>query len=159
MPPIEKLSIPAPEPPLLWMLASIPHDSNAPDVSDSTSYNAPRSLRILIVEDEILIALDMRDLLEESGHVVVGIADSADHAVAIAVRERPDLILMDIVLAGPRDGIDAALELRERLDVPSLFITAHPDLPMRERAEAARPLGFLVKPLDEGTLRRVLARL
>ena len=94
MPPIEKLSIPAPEPPLLWMLASIPHDSNAPDVSDSTSYNAPRSLRILIVEDEILIALDMRDLLEESGHVVVGIADSADHAVAIAVRERPDLILI-----------------------------------------------------------------
>src|SRR5436309_14322878 len=109
MPPIEKLSIPAPEPPLLWMLASIPHDSNAPDVSDSTSYNAPRSLRILIVEDEILIARDMRDLLEESGHVVVGIDDSVNHDVAIAVRERPDLILMDDVVAGPHDDIDASL--------------------------------------------------
>jgi CheY-like chemotaxis protein len=141
------------------MLASTPHDSNPPGEPDGTRSTPPRSLRILIVEDEILIALDMRELLEGSGHVVVGIADSADHAIATALRERPDLVLMDIALAGTRDGVDAALELRKRLDVPSLFITAHPDLAMRERAEAARPLGVLAKPLDEGMLRRVLARL
>jgi two-component system, response regulator PdtaR len=159
MPPIAELSNPTHEPPLLWMLASIPDDPNAPGESDSTPYSIPRSLRILIVEDEILIALDMRDLLKESGHLVVGMAGSVDHAIAMALRERPDLVLMDIVLAGPRDGIDAALELRERLDVPTLFITAHPDPLMRERAKASKPLGFLVKPLDEGMLRRVLARL
>jgi CheY-like chemotaxis protein len=159
MPPINELSIPTPAPPLLWMATSIPHDSNEPAESDSAPYKAPRSLRILIVEDEILIAIDMRDLLEGSGHVVVGIADSADHAIATALRERPDLALMDIVLAGSRDGIDAALELRQRLDIPSLFITAHPDPAMRERAKAAQPLGFLVKPVDEDMLRCVLASL
>jgi two-component system, response regulator PdtaR len=159
MSPIAELFISTKQPPLLSMPASIPHDLNAPGEPDSTRHSATRSLRILIAEDEILIALDMRTLLEESGHVVVGIVDSADHAIATALQERPDVALLDIVLAGPRDGIDAALELRNRLDVPSLFITAHPDLPMRKRAEAARPLGFLTKPLDESMLYRVLARL
>jgi CheY-like chemotaxis protein len=159
MPPIAEPSISTKQPPLLSMPASIPHDLDAPGESDSKPYGAARSLRILIVEDEILIALDMRTLLEESGHVIVAIVDSADHAIAAALRESPDVALIDIVLAGPRDGIDAALELRNRLDVPSLFITAHPDLPIRKRAEAARPLGFLAKPLDESMLHRLLARL
>jgi DNA-binding NarL/FixJ family response regulator len=151
--------IPTCAPPPLWMLASRSDSSNLPEGKDSAPATTARRLRILIVEDEILIAIDMRGLLEGSGHIVVGIADSADHAITTALRERPDVVLMDIALTGPRDGIDAALELRERLDIPSLFITAHSDLAMRHRAEAARPLGFLSKPLDDDMLRRILARL
>ena len=125
----------------------------------SLADHTARSLRILIVEDEVLIALDLRTLVEESGHVVVGIVDFADYAIATATRQRPDVVLMDIALAGSRDGIDAALELRERLDIPSLFVSAHPDLPLRKRAEAAKPVGFLIKPVDEGMLRHLLAHL
>jgi CheY-like chemotaxis protein len=159
MPLMHESSLRALGPSVLWTVASLPDNSDAPNGSESVPYRAARSLRILIVEDEILIALDLRNLVEESGHVVVGIVESADYATATATRERPDVVLMDIALAGPRDGIDAALELRARLDIPSLFVSAHPDLSLRRRAEAAKPVGFLTKPVDEDVLRRHLARL
>ena len=164
MPLMHESSLRALGPSVLWTVASLPDNSDAPNGSESVSYRAARSLRILIVEDEILIALDLRSLVEESGHVVVGIVESADYATATATRQRPDVVLMDIALAGPRDGIDAALELRAlelraRLDNPSLFVSAHPDLSLRRRAEAAKPVGFLTKPVDEHVLRRHLARL
>jgi CheY-like chemotaxis protein len=148
-----------PQPPCCWLLACASNDPDAATRSGGETHIKAHSLRILIVEDEILIALDMREMLEASGHTVVGIAESAERAVATAVRERPDLVLMDIALVGLRDGIDAAIELRARLDIPSLFITAHPDSALRQRAQAAKPLGFLAKPLDEDVLRRLLAQL
>jgi CheY-like chemotaxis protein len=116
------------------------------------------SLRVLIVEDEFFISLNTEMMLTALGHVVVGIAVSADQAVSMAEKERPDVILMDIRLIGTRDGIDAATEIRNRFDIASIFVTANSDPQTRLRANAARPLIFLEKPLTEQRLRAGLAR-
>jgi CheY-like chemotaxis protein len=89
--------------------------------------------------------------------VVVAIAISADEALNIASSERPDVVLMDIRLAGPRDGIDAAQEIYSRLGIGSIFVTANTDPETRTRAQAIKPIAFLEKPLTEYRLRHVLA--
>ena len=104
--------------------------------------------RILIVEDELFVAMDIELVVEKAGHQVVGFAGTAERAVALADELRPDLVLMDIRLRSERDGIDAATEIRERFDIPSLIISAHSDAWARERAAAARVLGFIPKPFD-----------
>ena len=103
-----------------------------------------RSLRVLIVEDEFFISLHTKGLLQALGHVAVAVAVSADQAVAIAERERPDIVLMDIRLLGSRDGIDAAEEIRHRLGIGSIFVTANTDaqtLQARRGRESARISG------------------
>jgi DNA-binding NarL/FixJ family response regulator len=108
--------------------------------------------RILIVEDEMFVAMDIERVVLRAGHQVVGFAGTAEGAVALAQQTEPDLVLMDIRLAGTRDGVDAALEIRERFDIPSLIISAYTDAPTRERAKPARPLGFITKPFDHKLL-------
>ena len=93
-----------------------------------------RSLQVLIVEDEFFISLHTKELLHNLGHVAVAVAVSADQAVSIAERERPDVVLMDIRLSGPRDGIDAAEEIQNRLGISSIFVTANADPHTRRRA-------------------------
>ena len=115
--------------------------------------------RVLIVEDEFFIALDTQSVVEELGHVVVGIAVSADQAVDVVARERPDVVLMDIRIVGPRDGIAAAAEIRARYGVGSIFVTANTDPATLERARAVEPLGVLQKPLTRALLRDMLGRL
>ncbi len=110
------------------------------------------SRRILIVEDELFVAMDIESVVQSAGHQTVGFAGSADRAVALADEMRPDLVLMDIRLRGERDGIDAAIEIRERFDIPSLIISAHSDAWARERAKPARVLGFIPKPFDRTLL-------
>ncbi len=108
---------------------------------------APPRGRVLVVEDEYFVALAAEDALASAGFEVVGVTATAEEAVEIAGTERPDLVLMDIRLAGARDGIDAASEIRGRLGIPSLFATAHSDAATRARGEgAAAPLGWLTKP-------------
>ncbi|MBX6375193.1 MAG: response regulator [Acetobacteraceae bacterium] len=121
------------------------------DADRSTgSAGAPLRGRVLIVEDEYFVALASEDALLEAGFGVVGVAATAEDAVALAGAERPDLVLMDIRLAPPgaaRDGIDAAAEILARYGIPSLFATAHADPGTRLRGErAAQPLGWLSKP-------------
>jgi CheY-like chemotaxis protein len=119
-----------------------------------------QAARILVVEDEFLIALSTEDALSAAGHVVVGIAATFEEAVALAGEKRPDLVLMDLRLASRRDGVDAAIEIRARFDIPSLFATANVDPANRARAEAARPLGWLAKPYSpEGLVAAVAAAL
>jgi DNA-binding NarL/FixJ family response regulator len=103
---------------------------------------------VLVVEDEYFVALASEDALAEAGFEVVGVATTAEEAVALAGAERPDVVLMDIRLAGgPRDGVDAAAEILARFGIPSLFATAHADPGTWERGErTARPLGWLGKP-------------
>ena len=108
--------------------------------------------RILIVEDELFVAMDIESVVLRAGHQVVGFAGTAEGAIALAQETGPDLVLMDIRLAGARDGIDAAIEIRERFDIPSLIISAYTDAPTRERAMPARPLGFITKPFDHKLL-------
>jgi two-component system, response regulator PdtaR len=102
--------------------------------------------RVLVVEDEFLIALTLEDALASDGYVVIGVAATYEEAVELAGAERPDLAIMDIRLASERDGIEAAIELRRRFDVPSLFASANLDPHSQARAAEARPAGWLSKP-------------
>ncbi|MCB4825401.1 response regulator [Roseicella aerolata] len=111
---------------------------------------SPSHGRVLIVEDEYFVALDTEDALSSAGFTVVGIAASAEEAIEMATAEAPDIVLMDIRLVGPRDGIDAAAEIRRRLGIPCLFATAHSDATTRARGDkAALPLGWLTKPYTQ----------
>ena len=103
---------------------------------------------MLVVEDEFFISLHTKEMLEALGHTVVGVAVSANQAVQLAERNKPDVVLMDIRLNGDRDGIEAAEEIYRRLDIQSIFVSANSDPRTRERAAALRPLGFLQKPLS-----------
>jgi DNA-binding NarL/FixJ family response regulator len=102
--------------------------------------------RIVIVEDDVFIRLDLSTHLREAGHDVVGTAASAAEAVRVTERERPDLVLMDIRLVGERDGIDAATEIWRRFSIRSLLVSANLDAAARVKAAAANPAGFLEKP-------------
>jgi AmiR/NasT family two-component response regulator len=116
-------------------------------------------LRILIVEDEFFIALDAEEQAKALGHTVVGIAVSADEAVKMAGDEKPDVVLMDIRLNGAKDGIAAALEIRSRHGIESIFVTANTDPSTLMRAQAIGPAGVLEKPLTIARLRAQLSRL
>lgn len=124
----------------------------APDGTVELSPKKERRGRVLIVEDNWLIAVELESVLEEAGYAVVGLAMSADEAVEMGAAQRPDLVLMDIRLRGDRDGIDAATELRDRYDVPSVFTTAHGEPETRARGQAARPLGWIIKPITGADL-------
>ena len=102
--------------------------------------------RILIVEDEGLIALDLKKRLEQAGYTVPAIADNAAGALLSVESLEPNLVLMDIRLRGPRDGIDTADEIRRRFHVPVIFVTAHADRETLDRARITEPFGYIVKP-------------
>ncbi len=110
------------------------------------------SERVLIVEDERIIALDLRRRLEKLGYQVTGIASTADEAVQRAVEHKPDIILMDIMLSGDEDGIDAARTIRDTSGIPVIFLTAYADERTLERAKAAEPFGYVLKPFKEREL-------
>lgn len=103
--------------------------------------------RILIVEDEQVIALDLQLNLEEMGYVVVANTDNGPDAIALANRHKPDLVLMDIMLKGPMDGIEAAQAIGE-LHIPVIYLTAYSDSQTVQRAAATAPYGFLTKPFQ-----------
>jgi CheY-like chemotaxis protein len=109
-------------------------------------------LHILVVEDELWAALDMEWVVRKLGHEVIGPAATADEAVRLAESELPDLVLMDIRLANDSDGVTAAIEIRKRFGIASLFVSAHGELATRQRAKAAEPAGFIEKPFAPETL-------
>jgi AmiR/NasT family two-component response regulator len=108
--------------------------------------------RILIVDDEIIIARELEARLQSMGYDVVDIASSGHEAIRIAMEMQPDLILMDIVLKGEIDGIEAATEIRRRIQVPIIYLTAYTDGTTVERARATEPSGYIVKPFSESEL-------
>jgi two-component system cell cycle sensor histidine kinase/response regulator CckA len=113
---------------------------------------------ILIVEDEGLIALDLKTKLELIGYTVPAIADNADDALTSIERLRPSLVMMDIRLCGDRDGIETADRIRRRFDVPVIFLTAHADPETVERARIAEPFGYIVKPFQNVDFRARIER-
>jgi DNA-binding NarL/FixJ family response regulator len=108
--------------------------------------------RVLIVEDEVLIVLELERALTAAGFEVVGAAASADEAVALAEQEQPDAALMDVRLRGARDGVDAALEIWQRFKIRSVFVSGNIDEAMKQRAAPAQPLGFVAKPFITGQI-------
>jgi DNA-binding NarL/FixJ family response regulator len=109
----------------------------------ATSHPTPR---ILVVEDDYFVAIDLEDGLREAGMQVLGPVSTAEAALALAHAERPILAVMDIRLAGQKDGIEAALELYRELGIRCIFASAQVEPPYRQRAAPARPLGWVQKP-------------
>jgi PAS domain S-box-containing protein len=108
--------------------------------------------RILIVEDEAILALGLQTRLELLGYEVVGVAENAPQAVELAMSERPELILMDIRLRGAEDGIQAATRIREQCRVPVIFLSAFSDEETLRRARLTEPFGYLIKPCQDREL-------
>jgi two-component system, response regulator PdtaR len=107
----------------------------------------PSRPRILIVEDDYLVALQFENALTEAGYDVVDIASTADEAVQLVPDHHPELVLMDVRLAGPRDGIQAAAEILDRFGIRSIFVSAFSDPTTRARADQAKPIAWLAKPV------------
>ena len=108
--------------------------------------------RILIVEDEKIIAIDLQRRLERFGYSVVGMAGEGEAAVSLALELSPDIILMDIMLAGKMDGIEAAKAIKAAKDIPFIFLTAYTDEKTLERAKEVEPYGYILKPFKEREL-------
>lgn len=115
-------------------------------------------MRILIVEDEFFIALELQAIAESDGHIVLAVATSAEEAVSAAESLQPDLVLMDVRLAHGSDGVEAARQIKERFGIRSLFVTANVDDATRHRAALVDPVGFLEKPVTQASLRKALRR-
>ncbi|MGB7295912.1 MAG: response regulator [Candidatus Aminicenantales bacterium] len=113
-------------------------------------------IRILIVEDEIIVARDTENMLMNFGYEVLGIAGSGEEAISLTAEISPDVILMDIRLRGDMDGIEAAGRIRELHGIPVIFVTAHADEKSLQRAKLAGPIGYLLKPFEEKELRMTL---
>ena len=113
----------------------------------------PEKARVMIVEDEVLIAADIMSRLKLMGYNVVANVTSGEKAVEQAVQTRPDLVLMDIVLAGDMDGIQASESIQDRVgDIPVVFLTAYADKDRLKRAKRINPFGYLLKPFQERDL-------
>jgi len=107
---------------------------------------------VLIVEDEILVAENIKSILKKNGYDVVSVAVSGEEAIASAERLKPDIVLMDIILKGDMDGIEAADTIREKHGLPVVFLTAHSDSKSLERAKVTEPFGYITKPFEERQL-------
>jgi two-component system sensor histidine kinase/response regulator len=107
---------------------------------------------ILIAEDENIVALHLQSALEVLGYHVPVIVASGEKAVEEAEKARPDLVLMDIMLEGDVDGVEAARQIRDRVNIPVVYLTAYADDDTLLRARITRPFGYLVKPFDEREL-------
>ena len=114
--------------------------------------------RILVVEDDRIIARSLRMILEQFGYEVTALASTGQAAIREAEETKPDLILMDIVLDGEMDGIEAARVIRSHLSIPMIYLTAHADHSMRERAAETRPFGCLSKPIMKTDLRHMIEK-
>ena len=114
---------------------------------------APKeNVGILIVENEVIIAADLKNRLLRLGRQVVGQAHSAEQALEMTEELRPDLVLMDIMLSGDRDGIEAAEIIRDRWGVPVVFVTAYAGVERLERAMLTYPFGYILKPFQDREL-------
>ena len=114
------------------------------------------SRRILIVEDEGIVALDLKGRLGLLGYEVAGRAADGERAVQLAIELHPDLVLMDIRLEGPMDGIQAAHAIRQRCHLPVVFLTAFSEDATLERAKLAEPFGYILKPFDDRDLKTTI---
>ncbi len=112
--------------------------------------------RILVVEDEAIVAMDIEDRLASMNYALAGRADSGEKALELIEKQHPDLVLMDIRLKGDMDGIDAAEEIRRRFHLPVIFLTAYSEDATLERAKLAEPYGYILKPFEDRELKSAI---
>ena len=108
--------------------------------------------RIMIVDDEVIVAEDLKERLKGLGYDVVAVASTGKDAITKAEESGPDLILMDIQLKGDMDGIEAAQEIKRRYDISVVYLTAYSDQATLDRAKVTTPFGYLIKPFVEREL-------
>lgn len=108
--------------------------------------------KILIVEDEMIVAMDLANKLRGLGYTVCGSAVSGEDALTLVREQSPNLVLMDIHLAGVMDGVEAASQIHQECDVPVIYLTAHADRATLDRAKRTEPFGYIIKPFDESEL-------
>ncbi|MFA0834358.1 MAG: methanogen output domain 1-containing protein [Methanobacterium formicicum] len=109
-------------------------------------------VKILIVEDESIVAMDIKHRAEGLGYEVTAITPSGEEALEHVARNRPDLVLMDIVLKGEMDGIEAAQKVRDNYDIPVVYLTAYSDERTLKRAKITEPFGYIIKPFEDREL-------
>lgn len=114
------------------------------------------SKKILIVEDELIEAMNFESFINSSGFDVVGIATTGEETLEKIAELKPDLVLMDIVLKGDMDGIETAALINEEFDIPVVYITAHPEESVVNRAKITTPYGYLIKPINKTNLKNTI---
>ncbi|MFZ5425985.1 MAG: HD domain-containing phosphohydrolase [Thermodesulfobacteriota bacterium] len=125
-------------------------------IGKSTSASAAERKRILVVEDEAIVALDIQNRLRHMGYEAAGICSSGEEAVARAGQLKPDLILMDIMLEGGMDGIEAAGIINADLGIPVVYLTAYADQQTLDRAKITNPFGYVIKPFEDRELQTTI---
>ena len=113
-------------------------------------------IQILVVEDDRIIAESIRSTLESLGYGVPAIVSSGEEAVAQAEKYLPDLVLMDIMLEGEMDGVEASSQIHSRFDIPVIFLTAYSDKKLLDRAKLTTPFGYIIKPFEDRELHSLI---
>ena len=111
---------------------------------------------IMIVEDEGVVSIDIRNMLKKAGYGIAAVAFQGEEAVQKAEQSKPDLILMDIGLKGEIDGIEAAKRIRDHFQIPVVFLTGFADDVTLAKAKEVDPAGFIIKPINEDELNKTL---
>lgn len=109
-------------------------------------------VKILLVEDESIVAIDLKKTLQNLNYEVIDIVRTGEKAIITAIKKEPDIILMDIMLAGNITGIDAAYEIRKKKDIPVIYLTAYADESTLSQAKHTQLFGYILKPFDEKNL-------
>lgn len=112
--------------------------------------------QILVVEDEGIVAEEIRGRLQDLGYTVPAVAHSGEKAIEKAEEIRPDLVLMDIKLKGKMDGVEAAEKIHACFDIPVVYLTSHADRDTLKRVKITKPFGFITKPFEERELHAAL---
>lgn len=113
-------------------------------------------ISVLVVEDEIIVSKDIQNSLKRLGYTIVGSAASGDKAIEVALKENPDIILMDIMLKGEMNGIEAAEKIKEKMSVPIIFLTAYAEDATLSKAKMVEPYGYILKPFKEIDLKTAI---
>ena len=116
-------------------------------------------LKILIVEDEVIIAMRFEVFFSRRGYQVVDLVSSGEEAIKAAIKEKPDLILMDINLKGMMSGIEAATKITAEDNIPIIFMTGYSDENLRLEADKVKPIGYFMKPIDMSEVLNVVKKL
>ena len=114
------------------------------------------SARIIIVEDEVIIAAEIQSILEAQGYTVIGKSRSGDKALDLFANGNPDLALLDITIKGSLNGIDLARIIREKYDFPYIFLTSHSDVQTLNQVKETLPYGYILKPFTDNDLRTAI---
>jgi PAS domain S-box-containing protein len=115
-----------------------------------------KKLQLLLVEDESLVAKDIVNMVRSLGYSVLAVVSTGEEAIALAEKSQPDIVLMDIVLKGEVDGIEAARRIWEEFSIPVVYLTAYADEATLQRAKVTEPFGYIIKPFDERELQTTI---